>query len=636
MPRPILSAAIARASRSVAPPSEAKATEGRLLTQFIQTKDELAFAELVRRIGPMILGVCRRITADRHLAEDAFQATFLVLTRRAGVVQPREDVRGWLYGVAVRIAREARRVSARRSAHEQLVPTVPDRMSYPHNPLDADTLQILDLEVAALPAHLRDAVVLCELGGLSRKVAAERLRIPEGTLSSRLGKARKLLAERLSDRGVTLPATGLLALGLTSVAVPSRLMAQTSALISPSVSLPPTVAALVNGVMRTMLLQKLKLKMTLASALVLVAALVAARTAGSEVSAQEPQRSVAVLAPFAVKTTIAANTQGENKPQAKQGETGTLLLTRGGSCWVLTPEGKKSSDIALPEKTFSLGQASFSPDSSQVAFIVRDEEALFLKPENKDKQYPLKVVIRDVKKPMVGKEWEVPQLHSIVCWAMGGKKFVVTKQTDNSPLTFESSLLDPLTGKTEKLDLPPNARLLDIGKDEKTFLIEVYDPKTNTQSLGLAVKGEVKVQELTTLQGQSRGTTARLSPDGKKVLFTDADPKRKLAYKWAEGLSMCPYLLDVATKKREQLADFPEFAFATGIAWSPDGKRVAYTWHQLHEELLKKDSNNIEETMIDTEGFLVISDPDGMHPKTILSDKIGNATNLIFGSVDWR
>src|SRR5262249_34180159 len=160
--------------------------------------------------------VCRRVSGDEHLAEDAFQAAFLVLARRAADVRPREAVRGWLHGVAVRTAREARSVSARRRARESPVPTLPDRPAVCAEPLGPDAPRIRDEEIAALPAHLHEAVVLCELGGASRKDAADRLGVPEGTVCSRLAKARKVLAARLKKRGVALSAATLAVIGKAS------------------------------------------------------------------------------------------------------------------------------------------------------------------------------------------------------------------------------------------------------------------------------------------------------------------------------------------------------------------------------------------------------------------------------------
>src|SRR5580704_17446387 len=153
MPHSALATVVAQASRSIDLPSESKSTDGGLLARFIQNKDEAVFAELVRRLGPMVLGVCRRTARERHLAEDAFQATFIVLARRANDVRPREGVRGWLYGVAVRTAREARAVSARRRTREVTVPAVLDRPGEPEELPDDDVVRILDEEVGALPDH---------------------------------------------------------------------------------------------------------------------------------------------------------------------------------------------------------------------------------------------------------------------------------------------------------------------------------------------------------------------------------------------------------------------------------------------------------------------------------------------------
>jgi dipeptidyl aminopeptidase/acylaminoacyl peptidase len=127
--------------------------------------------------------------------------------------------------------------------------------------------------------------------------------------------------------------------------------------------------------------------------------------------------------------------------------------------------------------------------------------------------------------------------------------------------------------------------------------------------------------------------TGRFSPDGKQVLFLDADPKDADARKW--GMSNKPYLLDVATKKRELLAEFPENAQAKGITWSPDGKKLAYTWMQLHPDLLKKDSIKADDESIETEAFLIVSDSDGKNAKTIRSAKKTFA-GTIFGMIDWR
>ena len=158
----VLSHALGRVRRiALAEEPDPTTTDGQLLTRFVRLRDEAAFGELVRRLGPRVLGVCRRVTGDSHLAEDAFQAAFLVLARRAADVRPAEAVRGWLYGVAVRVAREARAVSARRRAREVSVPTVPDSPTTAEEPIDPDALAVIEEEIggaAGTPASRGRAV----------------------------------------------------------------------------------------------------------------------------------------------------------------------------------------------------------------------------------------------------------------------------------------------------------------------------------------------------------------------------------------------------------------------------------------------------------------------------------------------
>lgn len=196
--------------------------DGDLLTRFIAERDEQEFAALVSRHGPLVMGICRRIVNNRQLAEDAFQAIFLVLAQKAQSVYPRDSVRVWLHGVATRIALRARRAAGRRERREVLVGELPDVPCLHPQPPDPDVVRILHEEIRRLPEHLRAAVVLCELDGLGRRDSAARLRIPEGTLSSRLAKARRILAHRLLDRGVVEPLCALIA-ACGSLMVPATL-----------------------------------------------------------------------------------------------------------------------------------------------------------------------------------------------------------------------------------------------------------------------------------------------------------------------------------------------------------------------------------------------------------------------------
>jgi RNA polymerase sigma factor (sigma-70 family) len=229
-----------------------------LLHALVTRRDDAAFEALLRRHGPMVLAVCRRVLRSTHDAEDAFQATFLVLVRKASTIRERDVVGSWLYGVAYRTAQKARTMNARRRSKEQQAAT---QLRRAEAPLAFD----LDDELSALPEKYRVPVVLCQLEGRSRKEVARQLNIAEGTLSSRLATARKTLAEQLRRHGWTCaPAAGL----------PPSLLASTtqaaSLLLAGRVHagvVSPHVLALTEGVIKIMFLKPLKMK---ALALVLV------------------------------------------------------------------------------------------------------------------------------------------------------------------------------------------------------------------------------------------------------------------------------------------------------------------------------------------------------------------------------
>ncbi|HYH68650.1 MAG TPA: RNA polymerase sigma factor [Urbifossiella sp.] len=205
------------------------AADADLLRSFTATRDGAAFAELVRRHGPIVLAACRRGVRHHHDAEDAFQAVFLVLARRAGGIERPEFLGSWLYRVAVRVAGHARRTAARRRVREVQVVDVPEPVAPASVPSDLGPM--LDEELEALTAYYRDAIVLCDIRGLSRADAAAQLGIPLGTLASRLDGGRKKLAARLVRRGVTLAVGALLVEG-RAVAVPDSLLTKTCGLVT--------------------------------------------------------------------------------------------------------------------------------------------------------------------------------------------------------------------------------------------------------------------------------------------------------------------------------------------------------------------------------------------------------------------
>jgi RNA polymerase sigma factor (sigma-70 family) len=240
-----------------------------LLGRFVRTRDEAAFRELVRRLGPTVFGVCRRHLGNTADADDAFQTTFLVLARKAGTVRPPGRVAAWVYGVAGLAARKLRQARLRRQLREAAVPHPPDRPT-PEGEMDADLMPAVDEELGRLPDHYRLPIVLCGLRGLTIAQAAGELGWPVGTVATRLRRGRAELGKRLAKRGITLAAVAAPAGGWPELAagVPPRLIEQTVATIAGGTP-PPGVAALTSEVVNAMTwtpLRRLGLGLLVASA----------------------------------------------------------------------------------------------------------------------------------------------------------------------------------------------------------------------------------------------------------------------------------------------------------------------------------------------------------------------------------
>ncbi|MFL5339506.1 MAG: sigma-70 family RNA polymerase sigma factor [Gemmataceae bacterium] len=225
--------------------------DAELLAAFAGRHDADAFALLVRRHGPMVHGVCRRWLREPADVDDAFQATFLVLVRRAASIDRPQQLANWLHGVARHVARRQRQRYQREVLHPRLDVAV--ERSDP----DFDLGPLLDEEIGRLPEHYRSAIVLCHLQGLSRREAAEQLGCPEGTLSAWLARALLRLRRRLIRRGVAPAAATVAALTPAAAdAVPPELVRATVAAVCTS-SLPASVVALSRGVLRMMAVKKI-------------------------------------------------------------------------------------------------------------------------------------------------------------------------------------------------------------------------------------------------------------------------------------------------------------------------------------------------------------------------------------------
>jgi RNA polymerase sigma factor (sigma-70 family) len=252
--------------RAVAQP-QADWADGDLLECYAAQRDDAAFEALVRRHGPMVLGVCRRILRNEADAEDAFQATFLVLVRKAGAIRQRGMVSNWLYGVAQNTALKAKAMIQQRRRKEQAAGAMPKAQAAEEVWQQAQAF--LDRELGRLAEKYRVPIVLCELEGKTLKEAARHLGWPQGTVATRLAEGRRRLAKQLSRQGLKLSAGALAALLSQSAApagVPARLVSATvqaaglmaAGKVIASGVVSATVTVLTAGVLKAMLLSKLK------------------------------------------------------------------------------------------------------------------------------------------------------------------------------------------------------------------------------------------------------------------------------------------------------------------------------------------------------------------------------------------
>jgi RNA polymerase sigma factor (sigma-70 family) len=242
-------------------------TDGELLQRFAANGDQQAYAALVERYAPLVVGVCRRVLQDEHAAEDAFQATFLVLWRKASSLDGRGSIANWLYTVAYHLALKAKIRADQRRAHERQVPAMPD-IETQNEPIWNELRPLLDEELERLPPKYRSPMVLCYLAGKTNEQAAQELGWTKDTVRGRLAKARELLRARLARRGVSVASTALAA-ALTNDAAKAAVPAawidatlKTAALLgagSGTAGISMSVVALANSFLRDTLIAKVQL-----------------------------------------------------------------------------------------------------------------------------------------------------------------------------------------------------------------------------------------------------------------------------------------------------------------------------------------------------------------------------------------
>jgi RNA polymerase sigma factor (sigma-70 family) len=553
--------------RSAGAPSDAE-----LLDAFIARRDEVAFAELVHRHGPKVYAVCRRVLGRHQLAEDAYQATFVVLARKAHRVHPRSAVGGFLYGVARKAALEAYAVSRR--PKEALVARVPDVPVSDPPRADPDALAALDEEIANLSDALRAAVVLCELDGVGRAEAARQLGIPEGTLSSRLAAARRHLAAKLKARGVIGLAVLLTALAASASAAPPALKAAS-----------PTVSAVARGVFRTMLFTKLKTAAPACAAVVALAlgALMPAQLPGA---AKEPDPvgrlpvpDVLVRAPLPVQkpepreSTFVVGCTNNSKP----GEVAALVA----------PDGTARGFVAVGERKTIL-DPRVSPDGKRLAFlwkrpstgkpVDRARTRVILDLYVADigaKDAPTEPIIKDV-------------IWASIAWAPDSRQLYVSSLPEGQYINelagqkvpmegqivaVKTRLFDLAAKKETRLDIPEGHGICDVTPDGKTVLTRkiVQYPEYGSSSTSYLVP-------LATLKPKAIAADeegfdhSRFSPDGNRVAGVRLEHTKSKE----KGL----FVYDIAKERLTPVAlpkDIPSEKLVQ-VAWAPDGKRLAVLW----------------------------------------------------------
>jgi RNA polymerase sigma factor (sigma-70 family) len=244
--------------RAVGAPAATEVTDAQLLDRFVRERDAAAFELLVWRHEHLVRGVCARLLHDRHDAEDAFQAAFLVLLRKARSVGKGASLASWLYKVAYRAALRTRAVAARRRRREARGADLAALPAPPGPAADEALGPLLDEELQALPEKYRTPLVLCYLEGLTYDEAARQLGCPRGTVSTRLTKARELLRRRLARRGVGLPTAALAGAPGAQPALAAPLGLVSATVRAARGAVPARVAAVAEGVLRGMFFARIK------------------------------------------------------------------------------------------------------------------------------------------------------------------------------------------------------------------------------------------------------------------------------------------------------------------------------------------------------------------------------------------
>jgi RNA polymerase sigma factor (sigma-70 family) len=596
---------------------EAGMTDGQLLDRVIENRDDKALAAIVRRHGPMVWNVCRRILRAHHDAEDAFQATFLVLIRKAASVRPRDKLAGWLFGVARKTALYARATATRRSRRERQVQPMPETAAIEQQ--DARELHaMLEQELARLPEHYRVAIAGCDLDGRTRREMACQLGVPEGTLCGWLIRGRTMLARRLAQRGLAVSGGVVTALWSldAAAAVPAPLMASTIKAVTLFAAgqsaargvIATRVAHLTEGVLRTMLIKKLRALVTAA----IVVTFLATGTAMQVCPAM-----LAADAPAAGKQETP--TEGANRT----GATSAPLLIRDDASvmrLVYCPGGSAVATVSVRWRSVDITTKDgpgkgLSPESILKIWNARTGKLDRVVAEEKDTYF------------------------GALALASSGKAVALTVSKIviyGPPVPLEIRVMNPRTWELERtlerelkleagesvdtLALSPDGRVLALaGNSQRTetgAFVQIWDlaeMKTRGGTAKRDVKNEPQATPLPADIKRGRVSHLAFSPDGKTIAAGDREGK--------------VHLYDARTAKKIRTFEVEPAAPIMDLAFSPDGKLLATTTEidrTPEGELIAKDravhlwrvaTGKVQQRLTrDNSAFFTVAfSPDGKH-----------------------
>jgi RNA polymerase sigma factor (sigma-70 family) len=564
------------------PPAQDPAADGVLLQRFVRSRDDSAFAALVGRHGPMVLAVCRGILGDAHQAEDAFQATWLVLARKAATVRPPSRLAAWLHGVARHLALKCRRADTRRR-HLEARAIPPES---PRDPLDELTARELllafDEELQRLPEVFRLPLILCCLEGRSQEEAARLLGWRPGSVKGRLERGRARLHARLARRGLTLAAAlaaGEMVRGLAfaSAPVPTAATVQTVLAFAggteaAGAGVSAKVAALAEEGAKAMARAKMKLAVVLLlGASVAVAGtgmlahevLAAKQLVAEQQAPQQPPVGDARRTQPEDEKPVRTDRYGDPLPDGALARLGTLRLRHaGGRALVFSADGKRLTSfgtdqavrtwdvvsgallrkVPAPSEDFPVETVAFSPDVSTLVTCRRAHRELCLWDGSSGRELGT-----------ITCNWNLPGGPGLALAPDGRTLAVADYGTVH--------LLDPVTGSERMAPLPhrTNGAVLQV----------VFSPDGKVLASTSSSGGPTWLWDTTTGKALHRLTTqdeiAAFSPDG-KILASAGHGERVTLWDLATGKEQGTLPLPPPT---------PVMHHLICLAFSPDGKILA-------------------------------------------------------------